>query len=441
MEGKATYSKMEEGNETRNIFAFGAKGWGISTFGIAFYYFFLGPLYGGTNFWFSALNQMFGWTTTQMSVPIFLAGIIAMLGIILWGGLTKKIGAKRVIVISLILGALSNLIFAFIPTLWAFGSSVILYYFCAAGYSVIGVGQLGADWFPRKKGLYMGIVTVGTTIQAATIPLILAILVPALGITLAMLIFSAVQVIIAILVAAFVKNTPEEAGAYPDNDKSVSREELLNEVNKMEEYKKKSPWTTKALLKSPTVWKIGVAWGVCMLCGIGVVQQIAQALASFGHNMMFGITILSAAWPVGILGHVLIGIVDHRIGTRNTSIFTALVMAMASLMVGLSGQNTVVAVVGTVLFLFSVSGMVNVTMSITTTAFGRQDFGNAWPIISTIFQLVSNFGVLTIAVLAAVLSYRITFGIAAMILVLAAIVMLTTTNKRIAPPVGAKVRN
>ena len=268
--------------------------------------------------------------------------------------------------------------------------------------------------------------------------MILTFSVPAFGIFPSLAAYSILQVIIAILVGAFIKNTPEEAGAYPDNDKSVSREELMKEFKEMEEYKKSSPWTVKALLACPTMWKIAVAWGLCMMCGIGIIQQLVQALAAFGHPIMLGITILSAGWPIGFFGHILIGVIDLRFGTRNTSILMAFILALCPLGLMLFGSHIVGAVISAGFLMFGISGITNVIMSMTATSFGRKDFENAWPVVSTIFQFISNAGVLVIATLAAAISYRMTFAVVIGVLVVSALVMFTTPKAQVAAPNAAK---
>ena len=425
---------MSDLSTRKNYWAFGRKGWGVASVGIGFFFFFQGPMYGGTNFWFTALEEMFGWSVPSMSIPITIAGIASIFSVMLFGGLAKKFGAKRIIVICLLLAAASNMIFVSFMTLWSFGLSIILFFFFSMGYAVIGVGQLGADWFPRTKGVYMGIVTIGSTANTASINMILAFAVPAFGVATPIIIYSIVQVIIAVLVGLFIKNTPEEAGAFPDNDKSISREQLMEEYNAMEEYKKKSPWTAKVLLKSATMWKIGIAWGLAMMCAQGVIMQLVQIIASFGHPFMLGITILTLGWPLGVAGHALVGIIDLRIGTRNTSVLMVLVLMLSQVVLLAFGGTTGGAIISAGLLLFGISGMQNVTMSMTTTVFGRKDFQNAWPFVSTIFQAVSTLGVMVVAFIAAVLTYRLTLGVTIGILVVVVIIMFFTSKTQISPP-------
>ena len=86
------------------------------------------------------------------------------------------------------------------------------------------------------------------------------------------------------------------------------------------------------------------------------------------------------------------------------------------------GSSVVWAIIGAGFMLFGISGAQNVIMNMTTTSFRRKDFENAWPVVSSIFQLISNAGVLIIAKLGAT-SYRIAFRVMLGILLLVAIIM------------------
>ena len=50
--------------------AFGVKGWGIALMGMAFYYFYQGPLHFAINFYYGYLEAVYGWTNQQLAAAI-----------------------------------------------------------------------------------------------------------------------------------------------------------------------------------------------------------------------------------------------------------------------------------------------------------------------------------------------------------------------------------
>lgn len=411
--------------------AFGVKGWLVAIMGMAFYYFWQGPIHAGVNFYYSYFEGVFGWTNTQISSAVTFGLMAGVLGVFLWGPLTKKLGAKKTSVISLVCGAATIMIFALAPSLITMYISVVAFAFCAVGYSQITVATFAANWFPRTRGMYMGMATMGITATSATFTAITAALVPSKGLTFTLTLFACIMVVIAILVGIFAKNTPEEAGAWPDNDKSVSREELLAEAKAAEEYKKRSPWTLSAVLKCRYTWTVGIGWGICMMVATGFISQLVPTLIAYGHNPNLGIILLSSMWPCGVIGNWLGGVADNRFGTRTASIICAVVEVFACLGIVAFGSNVVIATVCTGLLMAAMSAFSNVTVSMVTNVFGRQDFENAWPVVSVPFKIVESFGPLAISLVATAVSFSVSYIVMIGCLVLAIVLMLSTTTKQI----------
>lgn len=417
---------------------FGVKGWTVTVLAMAYYYLYQSVFDGGLNTLYSTYGELYGWSVTQISSVVSLGGIIAVIGIAIFGAVCKKKRTKFTAVSGLLLVAVSFVIIGFSTSFISFAIGVIIYFLCATSFGIIGVGQFGADWFPTQKGMYMGMATMGITLSSATINLLMNWLIPGMGIKFFMLVFAAASVVVAILTLLFTKNTPEEAGCYPDNDKNMTREKAEAMAREMEEYKKHSPWTTKKLLQCPTTWKVAIGWSLPFMVAVGVMGHLVNALVSYGHDFMFGIIILSSAWPAGVLGNYIGGVIDVKLGTKKASIIVVAIEALGALIMALLGRNPTWAVAGIVAFMFAISANTNVAMSMTATVFGREDFENAWPIISIIYKIISSCGVLFIALVAENTSYQVAFFAVLVIAVIGGIIMSATSDKRIGGIVATK---
>ena len=372
---------------------FGAKGWGITIACFVFFYFY-SFWNAATNTLFSLYTDMYGWQQTDMSYVITIAGWISLIAVVLFGTLGSKIGAKMVSVIGLAGSAVGFAILAVANTFELFCAGVVVFNFAMVAYATIGVGLLGSSWFPRTKGAFMGIATMGMTISSATLnPIILAFAGSAMGVSGFFWAMAAAVAVTAVLVLLFVKNNPEEAGAYPDNDQTVSREELQAEFEAAMAYKKTSPWTTARVLKTPQTWLIGLGTGLPMMVGAGTIALLVPTLASYGQDAMFGVTLLSSMWPIGLLGHYLIGVIDQKIGTKKTTLVVITVLGLGGLLVRLGGANAIVCAVATGMFMFGLSGAANVCMSLTASIYGRADFDTAYTPIQVIFNVLNFAGV------------------------------------------------
>lgn len=380
---------------------FGTKGWGITIACFVFFYFY-SFWNAATNTLFGLFNEMYGWQQTDMSCVITIAGWISLIAVVLFGTLGRRIGAKMVSVIGLTGSAIGFAVLACARTFAIFTAGIVIFNFSMVAYATIGVGLLGSSWFPRTKGAFMGIATMGMTISSATLnPIILGFAGSSLGISGFFWVMAAIVAATAVVVFLFVRNNPEEAGAYPDNDRSVSREELEAEFRSAQEYKKTSPWTMARVLKTPQTWLIGLGTGLPMMVGAGTIALLVPTLASYGQDPMLGVVLLSSMWPIGLLGHYLIGVLDQKLGTKKTTIAVICVLGLGGLLMRIGGANTVVCAVATGMFMFGLSGAANVCMSLTASIYGREDFEVAYTPIQVIFNVLNFAGVSVMSTVAA----------------------------------------
>lgn len=376
---------------------FGAKGWGITMVCFMFYFFYA-FWNGGTNTLFPIFTEQHGWQTTDMSFVVTVGGWVSLIGIVAFGALLRKAGAKIVCAIGLFGSAVAFVLLAVMDSFAMYVAALILFYVSMVAYGTVGVGALGSNWFPRTKGAFMGIATIGMTLSTALCnPLILAFDSSPWGVSGFFVLGAVVLVALAVITLVFVKNNPEEAGAYPDNDKSLTREELDREFAAVREYKKNSPWTTARVLKTPQTWLIAIGLGIVGLVASGLMALLVPVLMAFGHDELFGVTLLSTMWPVGLLGHYLIGVLDYKLGSKKTTMVVICVLALAGLFVFVGGENGVVCAVGTAMLMFAMSGGANMIMSLTTSIFGREDFETAYPVVQVIYSVLGFTGISVMA--------------------------------------------
>lgn len=380
---------------------FGAKGWGIT--GVCFVFFIFFSFWNSvTNTLFGMFSEQFGWQQTDMSYVITVAGWISLIAVVLFGTLGRRFGARIVSAVGLVGSAAGFALLATMASFEQFVAGVVVFCFSMVAYGTIGVGQLGARWFPHTKGAFMGIATIGMTFSSAALnPIILAFMGAGLGVSGFFWAAAAVCVVMAVVVFLFVKDNPEEAGAYPDNDRSISREQLDAEFRAAEEYRRNSPWTTARVLATPQTWLIGLGTGIPMMVGAGVIALLVPTLAAFGQDPMFGVVLLSSMWPIGLLGHYLIGVLDQKVGTKKTALTVICVLGIGGLICWLGGANTVLCAIATGMFMFGLSGAANMCMSLTGSIFGRADFDVAYTPIQVIFNVLNFAGVSVMSTIAA----------------------------------------
>lgn len=244
----------------------------------------------------------------------------------------------------------------------------------------------------------MGWITMGANLSTALYVHLFGALNRNLGIVTAFTVMAVVYVILIAVTFLFVKNNPEEAGCFPDNDKNMTMEEAERLFREGEAYASTSPWTTAKLLRSKAVWLISLAYGIIVLITLGVIGQIVPTIMSFGYSEAFAASMMTVCALIGMVFSYLWGVLDGKIGTKKATLIFFMWTILALLFMVLPGQWTVYVSV------FFMGGFLgagnNLTTSIVGTVFGRYDFSRAWSVILPLTCIIRSCGYAIVGVLA-----------------------------------------
>ncbi len=122
------------------------------------------------------LIEEFGWSRTQILVPITIFGIIASLLAPFFGSLADKYGVRKVALYSLVAFGVSFAMISLTPTA-AVSSTLYLYYALWVVVGLVGIGSTPVTWsrainlwFFKNRGLALGILLMGTSLAAIVVP-------------------------------------------------------------------------------------------------------------------------------------------------------------------------------------------------------------------------------------------------------------------------------
>jgi len=118
----------------------------------------------------------FGWTRTQILMPITIFGIIASLLAPFFGSLADKYGVRKVALYSLLAFGLSFGMVSLTPTAQV-TSTLYVYYALWVLVGLVGIGSTPVSWsrainlwFYKHRGLALGILLMGTSLAAIVVP-------------------------------------------------------------------------------------------------------------------------------------------------------------------------------------------------------------------------------------------------------------------------------
>lgn len=351
---------------------FGVRGWLIIIFFGIMLFLNSSLTADGMNIILPTLAGKIGTDPNAMLSLNGIGGWIAVVGAFVLSGLVQKIGAKKVILISLAIVAISFLSLTFIKGMAGWAVCIILINVFANGMSFCGGSALIASWFPTKKGMAMGWATMGNNMASAVFIPIFSILLGA-SINMPFYGYFIFMVIMFVLGVIIIKNKPEDCGLLPDNDPaSVEKVKALEE--EMANYK--SPWTVGRILKDKDIWCAGLGYGLLFMCTVGLVSQFVARAVGVGFEQNAAVGMLSIAAVIGIVASYLWGVLDTKMGTKLASVVLAIFFAIAILLNILPGHATFI--VYTVMLGCALGGNTNFSTSMCASLFGRKNFQRAF---------------------------------------------------------------
>jgi len=369
---------------------FGRQGWTVAIYQVIWFFFMTGMTVDGLNVIVPKIAEFRSWnpdTILSLSTP---ASIIALFLVMFFGGLAKKFGLKRTTVATMILAGVVTIAYGNAPSIPVYAVCLVLMVTLINAFSLVLGLSICTNWFPTKKGVVMGFTTIGMNLASALISQILNQLSEHFNIVIAISVMGGAIILVGILTQIFIKETPEEAGCYPDNDPYVAEQLKRQDAEQ-------STVTYADALKNPITWLFGVAYGFFGLATLGIMSQLVGFFQETkGYDFQAALNVVTIAAVIGIAGSVLWGIVDQKVGTKKTSVIFGIWYCIGILL--LLSSNTFVMVIGIVMLGAGIGGNGNFPPSMAALIYGRRDFPICYSVMNTIVGVVRSlsFGVLAV---------------------------------------------
>ena len=407
----------------------------FSILGILFNFFYSGL----QNDQINIIQASSAWTNIATNLPMTVGSFVCIILYFIWGTLFLKFGVKKVL-IPCILGcavgcvgiAAANGVYtisgvelasaaagdsAVVGTYALFAASLFLIRCLCSCFQMAGF-MFVANWFIKYRGRIMGIITLGSPLFSV---------VGTSGMTSLIatawngdyrpfyIIVCVLLIIMAILVAVLLKDTPEEVGLYPDGADHAPISEAEVEEDHL---------TVTQVLSQPKAWFLIISFGVfqyiinaCMssmvvwfsyLCTTNAdavaAGPLAGAYANIGAMTLFvsqASKWLSVGAILGIPMSYVFGWLDDKIGSIKTSFILALTCMLP--VIGLMAQASAVASTGScnvamlIVWGFGVAcmtgGVPTMHPCVTSYAYGRREYQSANRVIMTIQAIPMAFSV------------------------------------------------
>lgn len=373
---------------------FGRWGWSMIGYCAISYYLAASLATDTLNYYPAAFTALRGWAPETVDLCNVMSGVGGWLGIVaafLFSTMTAKLGNKFMAVFGNAVSAVLTVIFALTKNVTIFLSMVVMMNFVTGNIQLnIVPNNIMNIWFPKKKGLALGWASMGLPLCTATIVVIFNIIGNPV---VSYLILAAAFLIFAIASIYWVKDTPEEVGATPDNEPIDLAAAKAIQAAQMEEAKK---LTIGKLLKERNTWCIGVGHGLLWMTTLGLVSNFITKLVMVGTDMNMAIGMLTLAAVVGIVGSYIWGWIDQKFGTKMASIIYGVWYLVALLLMIFHNGSMAMTLLSSLFVGFGIGGIGNLIPSIIGTCYGRFGFVQANRVIAPINTAVRSLAFIII---------------------------------------------
>lgn len=398
---------------------FGTKGWTVIGFEIVMLFFMTGITVDGLNTIVPMMAEYHSWNPDVLLSISTPASIIALFACVLWAAFIEKAGLKKTTIITMVLAGISMIAYGNSVNIAMYAVSLVCIvtfinaFACNCGFAIC------ANWFPTKKGIVMGITTIGMNLASALINWILSGLSGQFQISGALSILGGVVILLAILLGIFVKGTPEEAGCYPDNDPEIAaiikaEEEGVKEMEKV---------SYVGALKNKYVWIFGLAT-------VGIMSQlVSYFMAARGYELTGALSMLTIAAVIGMIGSWAWGVVDQKLGTQKACLLFGIWYFVG--IAFLIAPPTPCMYIGLFMLGGAIGGNGNFLPSLAAQVFGRKDFNVSYACMNMINGIVRSCSFFVLAVLRSMTSgYTVPYMVFAVIAVIGGILIVAVKEKK-----------
>mgnify|MGYP004461842673 CR=1 FL=1 len=375
---------------------FSGRGWLIVFLGMAMWFFAAAMTVEGANLIIPAFSTAYNVSAAALYGIATVASLISIPGVAACGALQSKIGPRKIILLCWTVAACGMGVLGLARNLTVYCIGRVLMGVGTNCANYIGLNGIITNWFPRKKGLVLGYVTMGSNLSTALCLYLIGFLLTKLSLSGTFFIWGAIYLALGLLSFVLLRDNPEEMGEFPDNDRTLTQEQVQEQFHKGEEYRKAGGMTTMDILKKRQSWQIAFGYGIILLITVGVLSTLVSTLIIKGLPELKAVSIMTIAAVLGIPFSYLWGYLDVKFSTKKaTMLLYCVIFAMIAFML-IPGTWT--AYVTAVLLGCFIGAGNNLTPAIIATVFGRYDFSKALAVIMPIWNIVVAFATTVVGV-------------------------------------------
>ena len=342
-----------------------------------------GVCYYGFGVFFKHIQEEFGWGRGVISTAFLTFCLVFAFFSPIIGKLIDRYGARNVILIgSFLLG--SGLILLSITTnLQQFYMAYGIVGLGGSGCGLVSVSSLISEWFSKRRGTALGLVTSGMGIGGLFMPIIIGnFLIPCFGWRTAYQILGLLT--IAIITLILMKALPSRGrprSGNPQYTNAPPTKSIKEEV-------------LKSALRKSTFWLIVCAYILFEIAETGTVQHLVIRLIDVGFPEAMATFVFSFIGLFNVIGRFLFGYISDRLAIKFCAIisFSSGLVATTLLMAIIAPSNLLLICLFILAMGLTVGSWAPITSMLISTYFEAARYGTVFGAFSLFFFVSSGVG-------------------------------------------------
>jgi MFS family permease len=373
------------------------------TFGV-----FIGPL-----------RKEFNWSLTELSLASSLSLVAMCLAMPVMGPLVDRLGARRVIIPSVLIFGLCLVSFYFLTgSLLHFYTAFIVLGIAGGGSSNMPYSNVISHWFDRKRGLAIALASSGAGLGSFVFPPVAQSLIAAAGWRVAYLILGLVVIVVTVpVVGIFLKEKPQMMSLLPDGAHAPQRESEAGADHP-------TGMSGSEGLRSNTFWIICTSFFFITSGVIGCLIHLVPMLTGRGVSEEQAALSVAVLGGASLIGGIIAGWMLDRVMASTVSV-VFFGGAGVGMLILWSGATDLMAIVAAFLVGLGMGAAGQIQPYLISRYFGLRAFGELYSYALISFTLGGVVGPLLMGIgFDAMKSYRFVLGLF-VVAALAATVMMT----------------